>query len=58
MTIFRIFPADMDAATTGWVVKTTHDDGKVDTSIVYGTRAKAQAAADTWTYLDEDWAKV
>jgi hypothetical protein len=35
-----------------------YDNGVIDTSNVYPTRAKAQAAADTWTHLDEDWAKV
>jgi hypothetical protein len=57
MTTFRLSPADPNGK-IGWVVKTIHDDGRVDTSIVYETRAKAQAAADSWTNLDEDWAKV
>jgi hypothetical protein len=57
MTTFQILPVDLDPK-GGWVVKTTHDDGKIDISIVYDTQAKAQAAADSWTYLDEDWAKV
>jgi hypothetical protein len=57
MTTFRIVPANLDSA-TGWVVKTKHDNGVIDTSIVYATREMAQAAADTWTHLDEDWAKV
>ena len=57
MATFQILPSDQDAK-IGWVVKTTHDDGTVDTSIRYETHTKAQAAADSWVHLDEDWAKV
>jgi hypothetical protein len=57
MATFQILPVDKDGE-IGWVVKTTHDDGTVDTSIRYETQAKAQAAADSWINLDEDWAKV
>ncbi len=57
MATFQILPVDKDGKIV-WVVKTTHDDGTVDTSIRYETRAQAQAAADGWIYLDEDWARV
>jgi hypothetical protein len=57
MTTFKILPVDLDLK-THWVVKTTHDNGKIDTSIAYSTRDKAQTAADGWKHLDEDWAKV
>jgi hypothetical protein len=57
MTTFRIVPVNLDSD-TGWVVKTKHDNGVTETSVVYPTRETAQAAADTWTNLDEDWAKV
>jgi hypothetical protein len=57
MPTFRILPVNLDAD-RGWIVKTTHESGVVDTSIVYATQMKAQAAADSWEHLDEDWAKV
>jgi hypothetical protein len=57
MCIFRILPLSRDVD-LGWVVETTHGSGIVETSIVYPTQAKAQAAADSWVHLDEDWAKV
>jgi hypothetical protein len=57
MATFCIYLVDVDGK-TGWVVRTTHDDGTVDTSIRYETRTQAQAAADSWTNLDEDWARV
>jgi hypothetical protein len=57
MTRFNIVPADI-CSKAGWVVKTTHDSGVVDTSIVYASQAKAQAAADSWEHLDEDWNRV
>jgi hypothetical protein len=57
MATFQILPADLNRK-IAWVVKTTHDDGTVDTSIRYETHAKARAAADTWVFLDEDWARV
>lgn len=57
MTTFKILPIELDR-NTQWVVKTTHADGKIDTSIAYPTRDKAQTAADGWEHLDEDWAKV
>jgi hypothetical protein len=57
MCIFRILPRSLDAD-LGWVVETTHESGIVETSIMYPTREKAQAAADSWIHLDEDWAKV
>jgi hypothetical protein len=57
MPTFQILPA-APVSDTGWVVRTKHDNGVIDTSVVYQTREKAQAAADTWTHLDEDWARV
>jgi hypothetical protein len=57
MTIFRVVPSTSNIV-PGWVVKTIHDNGSIDTSIVYDSPAKAQCAADGWTHLDEDWAKV
>jgi hypothetical protein len=57
MTSFRIVPANLDAS-FGWVVKTTHDSGITETSIVYASRAKAELAVASWTHLDEDWASV
>jgi hypothetical protein len=57
MATFLVLAVDLDSS-IGWVVKTTHDNGIIDTSIVYETRERAQAAADSWTHLDEDWAKV
>jgi hypothetical protein len=58
MATFEILPTNLDGK-LAWVVKTTtHATGVVDTSIRYPTRAEAQAAADSWEHLDEDWAKV
>ena len=57
MATFLVLAVHLDSS-IGWVVKTTHDNGIIDTSIVYETRERAQAAADSWTHLDEDWAKV
>ena len=45
-------------ADTGWIVETTHDNGLVETSVFLPSQAKAQAAADSWKYLDEDWAAI
>lgn len=57
MPTFRILPVDLDAK-QGWIVETTHDDGVVNKSISYPTKEKAQEAADSWIYLDEDWGKI
>jgi hypothetical protein len=57
MPIFRILPVDLDTK-FGWVVETTHESGIVEKSIVLSSRAEAQAAADSWTHLDDDWAAV
>ena len=57
MPTFCVVPVDLDAA-RGWVVKTTHDDGITETSIVYESQEKAQAAAASWTRLSDDWRKV
>jgi hypothetical protein len=57
MPTFRIIPINRDAD-LGWVVETTHESGIVEKSIVYRTQTEAQAAADSWEHLDEDWAKV
>ena len=57
MTSFQIVPANPDAS-FGWVVKTTHDNGLTETSIVYASRAKAELAVASWMHLDEDWASV
>jgi hypothetical protein len=57
MTAFLVLPIDQNA-NTGWVVKTTHGNGVVETSVVYETHAQAQRAVDGWIHLDEDWAKV
>jgi hypothetical protein len=54
---FCIRRSDASSA-DGWVVETTHDNGAVDVSVVYGSQADAQRAADGWAYLDEDWAEV
>lgn len=57
MPKFRILAAER-AADRGWVVETTHSSGVVERSIAYPTKSKAQAAADSWVHLDEDWAKI
>jgi hypothetical protein len=57
MTTFRILPVGRDAD-QGWVVESTHGTGIVETSVVLPTREKAQASADSWIHLDEDWARV
>jgi hypothetical protein len=54
---FRILPAT-PGAEDAWIVETTHDSGVVERSIVFASRAEAQAAADQWIYLDEDWAAI
>jgi len=57
MTAFLVLPVELDAD-KGWVVKSTHKNGVIETSRVYESRLQAQTAADGWAYLDEDWAKV
>jgi hypothetical protein len=57
MQIFRILPVT-HGVTNGWVVETTHENGVVETSVVFATREEAQAAADSWIHLDEDWAAI
>jgi hypothetical protein len=57
MTTFVVLPVG-PSADRGWVVKTTHGNGAVETSFIYQTQAQAQTAADGWSDLDEDWARV
>ena len=57
MPTFRILPAQLDEK-LGWIVQTTHDNGVVETSIVFESQEKAQIAVVDWTHLDEDWEKV
>jgi hypothetical protein len=57
MPTFRVVPADLDT-NIGWVVKTIHDNGIVETSVIYESQAKAETAAENWRHLDDDWAKV
>ena len=57
MPTFRILPAYADAD-LGWIVETTHESGMIETSVVLPSREKAQAAADSWAHLDEDWAAI
>jgi hypothetical protein len=54
---FRILPAT-PGAEGAWIVETTHGSGIVERSIEFASRKKAEAAADQWTYLDEDWAAI
>ena len=54
---FRILPVTPDPE-DGWVVETTHESGVVERSVVFATQAEAQAAADSWQDLDEDWDAV
>jgi sorbitol-specific phosphotransferase system component IIBC len=54
---FRILPV-ASGPDDGWVVETTHDSGVVERSIVFASQEEAQAAADSWQHLDEDWAAV
>ena len=54
---FRVLPVSLGAE-NGWVVETTHESGVVERSVVYATQAEAQAAADSWQDLDEDWEAV
>ena len=59
MTVFSIEPARPgDASKIGWVVKSTHENGLVETSVIYKTQILAETAADGWKYLEEDWDKV
>ena len=58
MTAFIIEPANPSDAFRGWVVKSIHENGMVDTSIIYKTQKLAQTAADGWKFLEEDWEKV
>jgi hypothetical protein len=59
MPTFHILPvAVAQAAEKGWVVQTTHDSGVAERSIVFASQEEAQAAADSWQDLDEDWAAV
>jgi hypothetical protein len=57
MPTFHVLPIQLGVE-WGWVVQTTHDNGVVETSIVFESYEKAQVAANAWTHLDEDWAKV
>ena len=54
---FRILPARREAK-AGWVVETTHDSGRVEISIIMASKAEAEAAADRWIHLDEEWAAI
>jgi|HubBroStandDraft_5_1064220.scaffolds.fasta_scaffold2029055_2 hypothetical protein len=54
---FRILPVG-PGAQDGWIVETTHDGGVVERSVVFASQEEAQAAADSWLHLDEDWAAV
>lgn len=54
---FRIMPAKREAK-VGWNVEITHDSGRVETSIIMASKAEAEAAADRWVHLDEDWAGI
>jgi hypothetical protein len=55
--IFHIVPVT-PGAENGWVVKTTHDNGVVEKSVVFATQQKAKAAVNSWLYLDKDWDAV
>jgi hypothetical protein len=57
MPTFHVLPIQLDVE-WGWVVQTTHANGVVETSIVFESYEKAQVAANAWTHLDEEWAKV
>ena len=57
MSTFRVLPASL-AADAGWIVETVHENGVVEKSVVLTSRVEAQAAADSWEHLDEDWAAV
>jgi hypothetical protein len=57
MPTFRILPV-VPGAENGWIVETTHDSGIVERSVVFASQEEAQAAADRWLDLDEDWATV
>jgi hypothetical protein len=57
MPSFHILPACLDT-NLGWVVRTAHDNRAFNTGVAYEIRLKAQSAANGWTDLDEDWAKV
>jgi hypothetical protein len=57
MPTFRVLPVP-SGAQNGWLVETTHENGVVERSAVFATEAKAQAAADSWRDLDEDWDAV
>jgi hypothetical protein len=57
MPTFRILPV-APGAENGWIVETTHDSGVVERSVVFASQEEAQAAADRWLHLDEDWAGV
>ncbi len=57
MSTFRVLPVSLDAD-FGWIVETIHETGIIERSVVLASRAQAQAAADSWQYLDENWAAV
>lgn len=58
LPIFVIEPVNPSDMSKGWVVKSTHRNGVVETSVVYKTETQAKAAAEKWTFLDEDWEKI
>jgi hypothetical protein len=57
MSTFRILLVT-PGAEKGWIVETTHESGLVERSVAFASQPKAQAAADSWLYLDGDWAAV
>jgi hypothetical protein len=57
MPTFPVLPVLLGSE-SGWVVETTHESGVVERSVVFATQAEAQAAADSWQDLDEDWDAV
>jgi hypothetical protein len=57
MPTFRVLPVS-PGAENGWFVETTHEGGVVEKSVVLASQAVAQAAADSWQDLDEDWDAV
>jgi hypothetical protein len=54
---FRILPV-APGPDNGWIVETTHAGGVVERSVVFASEEEAQAAADRWLHLDEDWAAI
>jgi hypothetical protein len=57
MSTFRIIPVSL-TADRGWAIETTHDNGVIEKSAIFKTRAKAEAAVQRWRDLDEDWKDV